>query len=193
MNTTNLSYQNLRTIMLANKHQFFDNGNFNLNLIFFRNTQFSDKYDDVLYIAYKDNLVEKVFTCPVSTEAGSYYFKLNPFKLNSEGVAVKKEGQNLRSYEYRDNFLGQPYLHLIKEIELYRDGNKNTHIDKSIIRNVNAGTHIHVGGDIKGIVYNWSAGCTVIPKQYYAEYIKIIQRAVQLHGKIFSETIIENY
>lgn len=192
--TGELTYQNLRTIMAANNYNFFDKGNYNLNLIFARNTQFTDGYTDMLYIAYKENMMEKVIMIPCSTKAGSYYFKLNPFKLNKRGVSVIKEGQYSQTWQYKTSlFLGKPYLHLVKDIPVYRDGNKDNFIDTAVVEVGNYGNFIHTAGDIKGNIYNWSAGCMVIPKEYYSQFLQIIEKAVSLYGDLFTVTILKNY
>ena len=189
-----MTYQKLKKIVEAQGFKFFDKGDYNLNLIFVRSSdRFTDVYDDTLFIAYRVNNKEVVTELNCSTDAGIYYFSINPFKFNPKGVAIIQMGQQvLGSHRYTTRkFLGQPFLEQIVPMKYWRDKNKDTVIDKSVEEISIASTQVHNGGSILARIYNWSAGCSILPKEQYPIFLSIIDKARAIHGDIFSTTWLD--
>lgn len=191
-----MTYQQLKKKVEDKGFKFFDKGSYNLNIIYFRNNNvFTDKYTDTLYIAFKNGIVETLFEAPCSTKAGSYYVK-NPITyLGIKGTAVMKEGQWEGCYQFIDNnsWLNTPYLKQIKPISIWRDGIIDGDIDEQNEQSGIFGINCHTAGDIKNIIYNWSAGCLVTPKEKWLQAINIIREGSKRYGNIFTVTLIENY
>lgn len=138
------------------------------------NDVFTDKFDDLLIVRTKDG---KAVMVPCSTKAGRYYVQ-NP--LQHTGTAVIAEGSYLNSHiaEYTYRFGGQRHIELKQigaPIRFYRDDNKDDKIDRSKLSSGFAGLNIHVA---KGSnVGRWSAGCIVVPNEYWSELEESVFKA----------------
>lgn len=191
-----MSYKDLKKVLERKGYEFFDKGSFNINIVYFRNSSiFTDKYTDTLYIAYKNGITETLFEAPCSTKAGSYYVK-NPITyLGVKGTAVMQEGQWKGAYQFIDNnsWLNTPYLKQIKPIKVWRDGLIDADIDEVNQQEGIFGIHCHTAGDIRNLVYNWSAGCLVTPRAKWLEALEIIRESAKRYGNTFTVTLIENY
>ena len=98
----------------------------NLNIVGVRNKSVGDKitnkFDDTLYIAYKESGVWKIKSYAITTDPGTYYMK-NP--LNSNGCAILVEGQYLNIYSIRlHQGKYQAICQTYGAVKLYRDNNK---------------------------------------------------------------------
>lgn len=188
-----MTYNELKTLVESKGYEFFDKGNYNLNIIYIRNSElFTDKYTDNLYIAYKDNGQEKVFSAPCSTKAGSFYVK-NPITyLGIKGTAVLIPNQYKGTWQFINNnsWLNTPYLKQIKPVKVWRDGIIDGDIDKQNIQE-GIGINCHTAGSLQGIVYNWSAGCMVTPKEYWLKALEIIRCSAAIYGDKFTVTLID--
>ena len=189
-----MTYSELKTLVESKGYEFFDKGNYNLNIVYIRTNQdFTDRYTDVLHIAYKEGGVEKIFIAPCSTKAGSHYVK-NPITyLGIKGTAVLIPNQYKATWQFIDNnsWLGTPYLKQIKNVKVWRDGVIDEDIDKQNIQEGNFGINLHTAGDIKGIVYNWSAGCLVTPKVFWVQVLDLLRKSAKLYGNTFTATLID--
>lgn len=191
-----MTYKSLKKIVEDKGFEFFDKGSYNINIVYFRNdNKFTDKYTDTLYIAYKNGITEMLFEAPCSTKAGSYYVK-NPITyLGIKGTAVMQEGQWNGTYQFIDNnsWLNTPYLKQIKPIKVWRDGVIDWDIDEVNQQEGIFGINCHTAGDVRNMVYNWSAGCLVTPRANWLEALKIIRESAKRYGDIFTVTLIDNY
>jgi len=146
--------------------------------IWLRLTQtFDNKFSDVC-VRFNRTIADMILPC--STKAGNFYV-YNPITSGGiTGTAVATEQQVLNSHKFITSgtwsslWLGAPYFYQSGVIEIYRDGNKNTTIDKNIKTKGLFGINFHRGG-IGSIVDNWSAGCMVVPDSRWFEAIKIFK------------------
>lgn len=146
--------------------------------VWLRLTQnFDNKFSDIC-VRFNRTVVDMILPC--STRAGNFYV-YNPITTGGiTGTAVATEQQVLNSHKFITSgtwsslWLGAPYFFQAGAIEIYRDGNKNTTIDKNIKTKGLFGINFHRGG-IGSIVDNWSAGCLVVPDARWFEAIKIFQ------------------
>ena len=125
-----MNYQDLKASVEKNNMIFFDKGNFNLNYIWVRNDLIADNhFTDDLFVAYKENTVEKVLNIKVTTIPGLKGSLFNPTTVEGvTGTAIIKEGQYRSAWEFRDTedeFSHYPYFKQIKNIDYYRDGDKD--------------------------------------------------------------------
>jgi hypothetical protein len=146
--------------------------------VWLRLTQnFDNKFSDVC-VRFNRTIADMILPC--STKAGNFYV-YNPITSGGiTGTAVATEQQVLNSHKFITSgtwsslWLGAPYFYQLGVIEIYRDGNKNTTIDKNIKTKGLFGINFHRGG-IGSIVDNWSAGCMVVPDSRWFEAIKIFK------------------
>lgn len=185
--------EQIKSAVLTKGYKWFEKGDYNLNLIFVREDDFSNKYTDTAYIVYKvaGEWVLKQFRC--SVDAGDYYiFKTMITYLGVKGTAVKKEGQNVGAYTFIDNNNNthkSPHLKQTKAITIYRDGIANRVLNRDKEQtSKDFGTNIHRATGTS--IWNWSAGCTVIPEPDYTVYFDVIRRSARRYGNVFTETIL---
>ena len=146
--------------------------------VWLRLTQdFDNKFSDVC-VRFNRTIADMILPC--STKAGNFYV-YNPITSGGiTGTAVATEQQVLNSHKFITSgtwsslWLGAPYFYQSGVIEIYRDGNKNSTIDKNIKTKGLFGINFHRGG-IGSIVDNWSAGCLVVPDSRWFEAIKIFK------------------
>jgi hypothetical protein len=136
---------------------------------------FDNKFSDIC-VRFNNGVVDLVMPC--STRAGNFYV-YNPITTGGiTGTAVAIEQQVLNSHKFitsgnwKSLWLGAPYFYQTGAIEIYRDGNKDTKIDKEIKQKGLYGINFHRGG-IGSLIDNWSAGCFVVPDNLWFEAIKI--------------------
>ena len=146
--------------------------------VWLRLTQdFDNKFSDVC-VRFNRTIADMILPC--STKAGNFYV-YNPITSGGiTGTAVATEQQVLNSHKFITSstwsslWLGAPYFYQSGVIEIYRDGNKNTTIDKNIKTKGLFGINFHRGG-VGSIVDNWSAGCLIVPDSRWFEAIKIFK------------------
>lgn len=131
----------------------------------------TDTFDDFGCLFVMGKLI-KIFRA--STTAGSYYVK-NPITYGGiTGTAVTVRPQQVKgshqfvtSANWKTLWLGGPYFKQIQPLTIYRDGNKDSNIDKQTVTKGLFGIQLHHGG-LGNIIYNWSAGCNIAPdKEWY--------------------------
>jgi hypothetical protein len=195
-----MTYQQLKTLIESKGYVFFDNGEFNLNFIWCRtNDKITNYFTDVLYIAYRENGVEKVFTCPSTTKAGIKGAIDSPITYQGiTGTAIIIPNQYRGTWKFIDSYSGFstcPYFAQIKGINYWRDGDKDLVIDEVQEQdNKTFGTHWHRMSNkgCKGFpINNWSLGCMGTEYPYWEQVIEITRKAVKIWGDIFTGTIIE--
>jgi hypothetical protein len=148
------------------------------DLVWVRTDQsFDNKFSDYV-IRFNNRVADMVMTC--STTPGDFYI-FNPLTVGGiTGAAVACEQQVIGSHKFVTSgtwsslWLGAPYFMQVGQIEIYRDGNKDTKIDTAIKTKGWYGINLHRGG-IGSIVDQWSAGCMVVPDARWFEAIKIFQ------------------
>lgn len=149
---------------------------------------FDNRFSDVC-VRFNRTIADMIMPC--STRAGNFYV-YNPITTGGiTGTAVATEQQVINSHKFITSgtwstlWLGAPYFYQAGAIDIYRDGNKNTTIDKNIKTNGLYGINFHRAG-IGSIVDNWSAGCMVVPDSRWFEAIKIFNA-----NQLINFTLIE--
>lgn len=139
--------------------------------------QFDNKFSDVV-VRFNNRNADMILPC--STRAGNYYV-YNPLTVGGiTGVAVACQQQVIASHTFvtsanwKSLWLNAPYFMQTGAIEIYRDGNKNTAIDKNIKTKGWYGINFHRGGWL-ATVDSWSAGCLVVHDKNWFEAIKIFK------------------
>lgn len=168
--------------------------NANLNIVGVRNKGVGDaitnKFDDTMYVAYKEQGNWKIKSYSITTDPGTYYMK-NP--LNSNGCAILVEGQ----YPvYEIGLHRGKYQALVQRgtVKLYRDRDKDTVYDfVNIQSDANSGINIHKAGKDSLEINNWSAGCTVFKREVdFNEFMSICNQFKSILGNKFTYTLINS-
>lgn len=134
----------------------------------------TNTFDD-FGVLWVNGEVQEVFAC--STTAGKHYIQ-NPITyggITGTAIAcqqiVKSSHQFKTSANWKSLWLGMPYFQQIKPIQIYRDGNKDSVIDKKTTQKGLFGINFHQAG-LGNFIDNWSAGCQVVPKAQWNNVIK---------------------
>lgn len=184
-----ITQDSLRATYKKLGYPFFEKDNFNLNIGVVRaSEEKTDAFNDLLFIAYKDNDLWKLDKYPITCDPGSYYL-LN--LMDKGGTAIIAEGYYQSAYQLGWHF-GSRALVQVREVACYRDINRDLVINrdpKTITKGL-YGINIHrhfQGVEEATIVYNSSAGCMVFKKD--SDWMKTIttcQHAQDIWGNSFS-------
>lgn len=141
------------------------------------NQTFNNKFSDYC-IRFNNRIADMVVPC--STKAGNFYV-YNPITTGGiTGTAVSCEQQVIGSHKFMTSsnwkslWLGAPYFYQQGAINIWRDGNKDTSINKVTKTLGWYGINFHKGG-LGSLIDNWSAGCHIIPDNQWFQMIKIFQ------------------
>lgn len=161
----------------------------NMNLLAIRtNSVFNNVTSDWFLIVKDSGLI----AVPCSTKAGNFWV-YNPITTGGiTGTATLKEGQYKDTYQFisssnwRNLWLQTPYFHQIKPVTVYRDNTRDNKVDKIQEHTGLFGINIHTAG-WNNLVNRWSAGCIVIPRQYWLSLLPNFTS-----GQIYNFTLISN-
>lgn len=179
--------------IFTKKGYIWDNA---INIIGVRNkatSKLTNKFDDKLYVAYKESGVWKLKEYVITTDAGSYYVKKK--LINVKGVAILKEGQYLNTYSVRLH--QNKYLALCqtyKNVVVYRDKDKDDEYDFVSEESGMFGINIHKAGKNSSSVENWSAGCQVFQREAdFNDFMSIVQNYKKLKNNVYTYTLINTF
>ena len=191
-----LAVSRVKEIFNKKGYKFFENGNYNLNIIGVRceNTT-PNSFDDYLMCIYKVNnqWVWKEYI--ITTDAGLYWLE-NPM-VSEKGCALLVPNQYRGAYKL-DKHKGQ-YTALCQrnaKVDVYRDNDRDRVLDynESTIDSGYFGINIHRSHPNKVIdnVGKYSAGCQVFqnPKEF-DEFIKICKKQEEIYSNSFSYTLLK--
>lgn len=163
----------------------------------------TNKFTDFLHVCYQGNHGEKVImTIPATTKPGLKGSLLEPTTVEGiKGTAVIESPQQVEGgWEFRDTikeFSSYPYFRQVGKVNYWRDGNKDTIIDK-VQRQIAKifGTHWHRmsqnGTYGSGLVNNWSLGCMGSPEPEFEKILPITRVSCGIYGNKVTGTIIES-
>jgi hypothetical protein len=174
---------------------WFENGDYNLNIIGVRNMKVGKKatnvFDDRIVLAYKIQGVWQFHSFKATTEAGSTYLK-NP--MNKNGTAILVPNQYRGVYKIGLHQGQYEALRQSGELRIYRDNNKDDVYDYvNEASSFNDGINIHRANPNGESIYinNWSAGCQVIANSKdWNTFISICKKSATLWGNKFTYTLI---
>lgn len=209
-----MNQEELRTIIKDKGYKFFDKS---VNLIGERTSdKFTNEFSDKLHIAYYDQNQNKnmVLTIPQTTKAGTLgeggvYKPLTAGGLNVstgqqeyiKGVAVLKEGQYQKTYQFIDSYVSQlyyPYFYQVAPVDVYRDNIINDYIDRnSPVHRGLFGINLHrmTNNSINSKQINYdtvsqSQGCQGATEPEFKKILPIIREDVKRFGNLFTYTLI---
>lgn len=148
------------------------------DLVWIRTDQtFDNKFSDIC-VRFNNRVADMVMAC--STTPGDQII-FNPLTVGGiTGSAVACEQQVIGSHKFvtapdwRHLWLNAPYFFQAGAIDIWRDGNKDRKLDKTVKTRGWYGINFHRGG-IGHAVDTWSAGCLIVPDRIWFEAIKIFR------------------
>jgi len=187
-----LNYDSLQRRLTELGFPFYDNGNYNLNLIGIRtrdNT--SNEFNDLLVVAYRNEGVGTLNIFPITTDPGLYY-RENP--INVAGTAILAPGHYRGLWALGKHQGKYDALVQIANCTVYRDNNRDEVLDfcPTMADDGLHGINLHKAGLDSTQVDRWSAGCQVFQKDHdFAILMALVQRAKGKWGPTFSYTLID--
>lgn len=185
---------NFKKLFKAKDYVYFDNGNYNLNIIGIRKNKINvtNKFDDYLVVIYKvlDKEYRKIYK--ITTTAGLYY--MGNKMGNSNGTAILVPNQYRSSWTIGLHKGQYEALVQCKPVKVYRDSDKDNQYDfnAETIDNGMFGINIHKAGRDSTLVNNWSAGCQVFKRAAdFNEFMDICHKQVYYKkGNKFTYTLL---
>jgi hypothetical protein len=195
MNTGILEIDLIKRVMSKKGYAFFENGQYNLNIIGIRsNKREAGSYDDFISCIFKDeNNNWKCFYWKATTDAGTYWLAK---PMNQKGTALVVPNQYRGIYKM--GLFKNRYKALVqsKPIKVYRDNNRDKIQDynSSTIDEGMFGIQIHKSNPKLESFINdkWSAGCQVFASASdFNEFMKLVEKSAVIWGDSFTYTLIE--
>ena len=190
-----MSVEYLKIIMEGKGYAFFENGNYNVNIIGVRNKNLvANSFDDTMLCAYKVGGEWILKEWQITTDAGKYWLK---HPMNEKGCALLVPNQYRGVYKIDKH--GGRYEALCQrngKVEVYRDDNKDQILDfNDVTREWGMfGINIHRSNPYteSSVVEKWSAGCQVFKKvDDFNEFMAICQKASNEWSNSFTYTLLK--
>lgn len=115
--------------------------------------------------------------------------------VNFDQIDTKKGMDKIKG----NNPWAVPYLHQVGKCRLYRDGDMDLKITKTVeVDSINDGINCHfMGHDNTPTIYiddnlnNWSLGCQGAPAQEWGQICTILARCIPYSGMVVSYSLLE--
>jgi hypothetical protein len=175
----------LAELMASKSYAYFDNGDFNINIVGIRNSstgkRVTNAFDDWMTLSYKENGVWKYHEWAATTDNGG-------------GTARMVEGQYRGAYIIRKHQGKYDAVCQDRPVKVYRDFVADGVYDESKIQEGVFGINIHKAGADSIQVNNWSEGCQVFKREKdFNEFMAICKKAEAIHGNRFTYTLIGSF
>ena len=193
--------EQIEKALKAKGYKFFDNGDYNVNIVGIRNSEtegkVTNRFDDLMTVSYKVNGEWQYHEFDCTTDPGTHW--VNNCAYSKKGVAILKPGQYRKSHKIRKHLgqyeaLGQQNL-----LTVYRDPNKDAvyDLDESNTQTGLFGINIHRASKYAGKkstqINKWSAGCQVIAaNDDWTKFMKIMRKARSIWSNDFTYTLINS-
>jgi len=179
-----MNIQTLKATMAAKKYAFFENGEYNINIIGIRNSSTGNKvtnaFDDKLVVAYKLDGVWIVKEYPITTDNGGGTARLVCNQYRGSHAIGLHQGK----YEA---------LKQCGPVTVYRDYSKDGIYQTDKTETGVFGINIHKAGVDSTRVDDWSHGCQVFKRVAdFNEFMLLAKKAATFHGNRFSYTLLES-
>ena len=195
-----LSREKIEQTLKEKGYRWFEQGDYNLNIVGVRNSDTKDKvtnrFDDKITLSYKVNDVWQFHSFDCTTDPGTHWVENI---IRKEGVAILKPGQyrsshKIRKHQGRYEALGQQ-----NPVKVYRDNNRDHMYDlyEESVQEGLFGINIHratkYAGKKSTQVDKWSAGCQVIASNDdWKLFMKICRKARDTWNNNFTYTLLES-
>jgi len=188
----------IKSAMIAKGYKWFEEGDFNLNLIGVRNSDTGDTvtnaFDDTFFIAYRDAGKWKIHNYACTTDPGAHWQQA---PINPGGTASLVPNQYRSTWRIDLHQGLYKALKQFKAVDTYRDKNKDLKYTRHIedITNGIYGINIHRASatGVSNRVDKWSAGCQVIADSAdFANLMYLAHVAEKKYGNSFTYTLLES-
>jgi hypothetical protein len=188
----------IKSAMIAKGYKWFEEGDFNLNLIGIRNSDTGDTvtnaFDDTFFIAYRDAGKWKIHNYACTTDPGAHWQQA---PMNAGGTASLVPNQYRSTWRIDLHQGVYKALKQFKPVDTYRDKNKDLKYTRHIedITNGIYGINIHRASatGVSNRVDKWSAGCQVLADSAdFANLMYLAHVAEKKYGNSFTYTLLES-
>jgi hypothetical protein len=188
----------IKSTMIAKGYKWFEEGDFNLNLIGVRNSDTGDTvtnaFDDTFFIAYRDAGKWKIHNYACTTDPGAHWQQA---PMNAGGTASLVPNQYRSTWRIDLHQGLYKALKQFKPVDTYRDKNKDLKYTRHIedITNGIYGINIHRANQsgVSQRVDKWSAGCQVLADSAdFANLMYLAHVAEKKYGNSFTYTLLES-
>jgi hypothetical protein len=190
--------QQIETAVKAKGYKWFENGDYNLNIVGVRNgetgTEVTNKFDDFLTLSYKVDGEWDYHCFDATTDPGKHWVENI---MREEGVAVLKENQYRGSHKIGLHQGKYEALRQQKPVQVYRDNDLDGNYDllEENIQEGIFGINIHRATKWEGKkstqIDKWSAGCQVIAaNDDFRLFMEICNKAKDTWSNSFTYTLI---
>lgn len=187
----------IKAIMQSKGYPFFENGDYNLNIIGVRSKELvANSFDDWMILLFKINGIWQFKQYNITTDAGAYWLE-NP--LNSSGCALLVPNCYRSTYKIDLHNGSYPALcQRLGEVEVYRDDNKDqiTDFDTDTIESGYFGINIHRSRSTGSLdnflgVDKYSAGCQVFESiNEFNSFMNLAQKSADKYGNSFTYSLL---
>jgi hypothetical protein len=188
----NYNLNQIKAVLKKKGYNYFENGNYNVNIIGVRNLTSgnaqNDLFDDELYLIYKFN-GNQIFTkYPITTDPGFQILR-NP--QNVKGTAILVPNQYKSAYQLGYHKGRYEALVQVGKVIIYRDNNRDGVMDFEKPDEGYFGINIHKAGLDSAYVQNWSAGCQVFKRETdFNQFMNVVKKSAELYGNKFTYTLL---
>ncbi|WP_271273811.1 hypothetical protein [Aliamphritea hakodatensis] len=192
MRKSDITVDVLRAACAARGYAFFEDGDFNLNIIGIRAADMAaNTFNDFMCLVFKVAGEEKHFVFECTTDAGTYY-RENPMVV--DGTMVFIPGQYRGAYKMGLHQGKFPALVQCKRLPVWRDNNRDAVVDVAFpaVEYGLQGANIHHAAykGVSQLVGKWSAGCQVLADYYdHRILMAIAEKAAAIWGNSFTYTL----
>lgn len=191
----NLTREIIEKAVKDKGYLWFENGDFNLNIVGVRNMANGHKatnlFDDRITVSYKENGEWKFHSFGATTEAGTHYLN-NP--MNKNGTAILVPNQYRGSHAIGLHQGKYKALRQVGKLRIWRDNDRDSDYDYvNEADSFNDGINIHRANNTGTSIYvnNWSAACQVIAAiKDFTLFMEVCQKSADLWGNKFTYTLI---
>ena len=192
--------QQIETAVKAKGYKWFENGDYNLNIVGVRNgetlNEVTNKFDDCITLSYKKDGEWQFHCFEATTDPGKHWVEN---VLNESGVAILKENQYRGSHKIGLHQGKYEALRQQKPVQVYRDNNLDECYDlnEENIQEGIFGINIHRATKWEGKkstqIDKWSAGCQVIAaNDDFRLFMEICNKSKDTWGNSFTYTLINS-
>ena len=190
--------QQIETAVKAKGYKWFENGDYNLNIVGVRNgetgNEVTNKFDDFLTLSYKVDGEWNYHCFDATTDPGKHWVEN---VLSEKGVAILKENQYRGSHKIGLHQGKYEALRQQKPVQVYRDNDLDGNYDllEENIQEGIFGINIHRATKYEGRkstqIDKWSAGCQVIAaNDDFRLFMEICNKAKDTWSNSFTYTLI---
>ena len=192
--------QQIATAVKSKDYKWFENGNYNLNIVGVRNAEtlneVTNKFDDYITLSYKVDGEWNYHCFDCTTDPGKHWVENI---MRKEGVAILKENQYRGSHKIGLHQGKYEALRQQKSVQVYRDNDLDSNYDllEENIQEGIFGINIHRATKWEGKkstqIDKWSAGCQVIAaNDDFRLFMEICNKAKDVWGNSFTYTLINS-